>query len=115
MNGELDGQKVVVVQYDVLYGLLLGGLRKTVKNLGQDTRCPRSRGRSSSPGWGKNILVSMSSRPVLEPTQPPIQWFPGVKQPGRGADHSPPTIAKIKNTWIYTSTLPIRLHCMVLN
>jgi hypothetical protein len=29
-----------------------------------------------------------------------------VKQQGREADHSPPTSAKAKKTWIYTSTLP---------
>jgi hypothetical protein len=39
----------------------------------------------------------------------PIQWVPGalspgVKRPGREADHSPPTSAAVKNTWIYTST-----------
>jgi hypothetical protein len=28
----------------------------------------------------------------------------GVKRPGREADHSPATSAKVKNTWIYTST-----------
>jgi hypothetical protein len=32
--------------------------------------------------------------------------FPGVKWPGREADHSPPTIAEIKKMWIYTSTPP---------
>jgi len=30
------------------------------------------------------------------PTQPLIYWVPGVKQPGREADHSPPPSAKIK-------------------
>jgi hypothetical protein len=49
------------------------------------------------------------SGPVLGPTQPPIQWVPealspGAKQPGREADHSPPTSAEVKNMWIYTST-----------
>jgi hypothetical protein len=44
-------------------------------------------------------------------TQPPIQWvpgsvYPGVKQPRREADHSPPTSAEIKKTWVYTSTPP---------
>jgi hypothetical protein len=39
-------------------------------------------------GRAKNILFSMSSRPVLGPTQPLIQWVlgalsPGVKRPGR--------------------------------
>jgi hypothetical protein len=44
-------------------------------------------------------------------TQPPIQWVPGalspgVKRPGRGADHSPPASAEVKKMWIYTSTPP---------
>jgi hypothetical protein len=38
----------------------------------------------------------------------------GVKRPGREADHSPPTNAEIKKTWIYTS-IPICLHGVVLN
>jgi hypothetical protein len=83
-------------------------------------RAGRPRGRSSSPGRVKNFLSSTSSRPALGPTQPHIQLVPGalspgVKRPGREADHSPPTSAEVKNTWIYISTLPIRLHGVVLN
>jgi hypothetical protein len=42
---------------------------------------------------------------------PPIQWVPGdlspgLKRPGREADHSPPTSAEVKKTWIYTLTSP---------
>jgi hypothetical protein len=42
-----------------------------------------------------------SSRPVLGPTQPPIQWVPGalftgVKRPEREADHLPPSSVEIK-------------------
>jgi hypothetical protein len=45
------------------------------------------------------------------PTQLPIQlvqWAlsPGLKRPGREADHSPPASAKIKKMWIYTFTPP---------
>jgi hypothetical protein len=40
------------------------------------------------------------SRPDLGPTQPPIQWvpglFPGVKRPGRGVDHPPHLAPKLK-------------------
>jgi hypothetical protein len=38
------------------------------------------------------------------PIQPPIQWVPEVKQQGHEADRSPPTSAKVKKMWIYTST-----------
>jgi len=42
-----------------------------------------------------------ASRTDLGPTQPPIQWIPGalslgVKRPGRQTDHSPPSIAEVK-------------------
>jgi len=30
--------------------------------------------------------------------------FPGVKQPGHEVNYSPPTTAKVKNAWNYTST-----------
>jgi hypothetical protein len=65
----------------------------------------------SIPGRGKIFLFSEASRPALGPIQPPIEWVPGalslgVKRPGREADHSPPTSAEVKKTWIYTSTPP---------
>jgi hypothetical protein len=41
--------------------------------------------------------------------------FPGVKRPGREADHSPPTSVEVKNAWSYISTLPRRLHGVVLS
>jgi hypothetical protein len=61
-------------------------------------------------GWKAegSEFESRSSRLFLEPIQPPIQWvssgpFPGDKAAGE-ADHSSPSSAEIKNTWIYTST-----------
>jgi hypothetical protein len=45
-----------------------------------------------------SFLVSMSSRPVLGPTQSPIQWVPGLKRPRREAEHSHPSSAEVKNT-----------------
>jgi hypothetical protein len=58
---------------------------------------------------GARFFSSTSSRPVLGPTQPPIQWVPGtfspgVMPPGLEADHSSLTSAEVNNTWIYTST-----------
>jgi hypothetical protein len=51
---------------------------------------------------------------------PPIQWVPGalslgVKRAGREADHSPPSSAEVKNAWSHISTIPIRLHGVVLS
>jgi hypothetical protein len=55
-------------------------------------------------------LVSVS-RSVLGSIHSPIQrergaLSPGVKRPGREADHSIPASAEVKKVWIYTSTLP---------
>jgi hypothetical protein len=44
-----------------------------------------------------------ASRPALGHTQPPVQWVPGVKWPGRESDHSPPSTSE--STWSYTSIL----------
>jgi hypothetical protein len=57
------------------------------------------------------FLFATASRPALGPTQPSIQWVagdisPGVKRPGREADHSSLSSAKVKNAWSYTSTSP---------
>jgi hypothetical protein len=48
---------------------------------------------------------------AVVPTQFPLQWVPGalspgVRRPGREANHSPPTSAEIKETSIYTPTPP---------
>jgi hypothetical protein len=51
--------------------------------------------------WGRDF--SHTSRSALGPTQPPVQWVPGVNRPGRGADHPPPPRAEVENE-SYTST-----------
>ena len=47
--------------------------------------------------WRWNFLHL--SRPALGPTQLPVQWVtglsPGVKRPGRGVDHPPPSSAEV--------------------
>jgi hypothetical protein len=55
------------------------------------------------------FLVTTTSGLALGFTQPPIQWVPGalspgVKRPEREAGNSPPSSAKVKNEWSYTST-----------
>jgi hypothetical protein len=59
----------------------------------------------------ESTIFTVSSRLALGPTQPLIQWVPnalspGVKPQGREAEHSPPTSAEVKKSWIYTSTPP---------
>jgi hypothetical protein len=33
--------------------------------------------------------------------------FPGIKRPGRGADHPPPSSVEVENEWSYTSKPPL--------
>jgi hypothetical protein len=70
-------------------------------------------GGSSNPGGVKKFSLSISSRPVLGSTQPPIQEVPvalsrsgGGERQGREADHSPASSAEVKKMWTYTSTPP---------
>jgi hypothetical protein len=45
--------------------------------------------------WGRDFLHIF--RPALGPTQPPVQWVPGLsrskERPGRNADPTPPSSA----------------------
>jgi hypothetical protein len=47
--------------------------------------------------WGRDF--PHLSRPALGPTRSPEQWVPGlsrgVKRPGRGAEHPPPSSAEV--------------------
>jgi hypothetical protein len=49
--------------------------------------------------WGRDF--SQLSKPTLRPTQPPVQWEPGLSRgkvrPERDADPSPPSSAEVKN------------------
>ncbi|KDR21663.1 hypothetical protein L798_03788 [Zootermopsis nevadensis] len=73
-----------------------GGSASTVTGFGLDDQ-------DSNPDWGQRIFpLASANRPVQGPTQPPIQWVPGSfpegkARLGRGADHSPPSIAEVKN------------------
>jgi hypothetical protein len=53
--------------------------------------------RSSDRLWGSPNLLSSGLPGALSP---------GVKQPGREANHSPPASADVKKMWISTSTPP---------
>jgi hypothetical protein len=61
-------------------------------------------------------LFTTMSRLAVEATQPPIQWFPGVKQLGHEVDHTPPSSADSQYicmalSWLTTgTTLPLPLY-----
>jgi hypothetical protein len=69
----------------------------------------------SNLGSDKRFLSAPNSWPALGPTQPPIQWLPGIFFPGvlwseSEAGHSPPSGVEVKNEWTYTSIHPVYLH-----
>jgi hypothetical protein len=61
---------------------------------------------------GVGSWIPVGSRIFSSPRRPDRLWgppstlSPGVKRPGREADHSPPAIAEVKKMWIYTSNTP---------
>jgi hypothetical protein len=65
-------------------------------------------------------MIGVRFPTALGPTQPHIQWVPGalsleVKQPGREADHSPPSSAEVKECVELYLNSSIRLHGDVLS
>jgi hypothetical protein len=58
----------------------------------------------------KPYFVSISPYEWCHPSSSPIGTVVSfVKRPGREADQSPPSSAKVKNAWSYTSTLQYAL------
>jgi len=62
--------------------------------------------------WGRGF--PHPSRPALGPTQSPIASFPGVKRPGRGTDHPPPSSAEVKERVELYRCSPSRPSWLVL-
>jgi hypothetical protein len=63
----------------------------------------------------ENFLFPRTYISSIRPSQPPIQWIPGVlslgvKRPGLEADNSPPSSAEVNSERNYTSTAPICLY-----
>jgi len=69
------------------------------------------------PGRGRQGIFFVfinESRPALGPTQLSVQQVPSSSRGGK-ADHPSLYSAEVKNAWSYTSTIPVRLHVVVLN
>ena len=62
----------------------------------------------------KGFFSSRASRPALELPQPPFPWargsFPGVRPPGRDADHSRPSV-EVR----MSETIPLRSLCVFIS
>ena len=59
-----------------------------------------------------NFIFSKTSRPLLEPIQPSIQWILRAlslltKRTWREFNHSPPTNVEVKERWSYNSLPPL--------
>jgi hypothetical protein len=71
-----------------------------------------------SPAGAKDFPLTSVSRPALGPTQPPVQWVPGVLSPGvkrgRGVTLTthPHLVPRSRMSRSYTSSPPKRLHGM---
>lgn len=54
------------------------------------------------------FLFVTKSKPAVDPTQPPVQWYRGYfvrcNAASRRTNHSPPSSVEVKNSWSYTST-----------
>jgi hypothetical protein len=70
--------------------------------------------RVSCLGRGKTFPFSTIVQMSFGPSHPTIQgipgFFPGVKQPGREADHSLPSSTEMRNEWSYTATPTTRIQ-----
>jgi hypothetical protein len=60
------------------------------------------------------LITASGAHPAFYPMGTGGVLSPGLKRPEREADHSPPTSAKVKKTWIYKST-PSCLHGIAIN
>jgi hypothetical protein len=75
-------------------------------------------GRDSIPGRGNGFPLTSVSRPALGPTQPPVQWVPGVLSPGVKRDRAvtltthDKLVPRLRMNRSYTSPLS-RLHSVV--
>jgi hypothetical protein len=74
-------------------------------SVGIATRCGLD-GMAIESRWGGGRFFARPHRPWDPPTLCTIGTgsFPGVKRPGRGADHPPPSSAEVKRESSYTST-----------
>jgi hypothetical protein len=69
-----------------------------------------------SPAKEKGFFLQPVSRPALGPTQPPVQWVPGVLSPGlkHGLGVTltthPHLVPRLRMNRSYTSSPPKRLH-----
>jgi hypothetical protein len=86
-----------------LHRLSVGRIAQSVQRLATGLTV-----RGSNPGGGE-IFRTRPDRPWAHPASCTMGtgYFPGVKRPGRGADHPQPSSAEVENEKSYTSTPPV--------
>jgi hypothetical protein len=77
-------------------------------------------GLGSIPGMARSLFSVQHPHQILGPPSLLSNGYwgwlhPGVKWPGCEADQSPSTSAKVKNTWIFTFTLPYTFIAWCMN
>ena len=67
--------------------------------------------RGSKPGGGARFSAPVQTDPGAHPASiMGTGSFPGVKRPGRGVDHPPPSSAEVKKEESYTSATHLGLR-----
>jgi hypothetical protein len=59
--------------------------------------------------WGARFFAHVQTGPGTHPASRTMgtRSFPGVKRPGHGADHPPPSSAEVTKRYSYTSIHPL--------
>jgi hypothetical protein len=93
-----------------IYITIFSGSRNGIVNIVSRLQVKQLKYHGLNPGMGKFFSSLKHSGWCWGLQRLPFNgcWClsPGVKQPQHEADHSPPSITKVKNAWSYTSTPP---------
>jgi hypothetical protein len=75
-------------------------------------RTNNQQGRGSNPGVGRGFSATFQTDPGADPASYTMDTgsSPGVKRPGRGVDHPPHLVPRLKGEYSYNSAPPLGLR-----